>query len=84
MPSVPKYPLRGEIWFAHLPTDPAAKGIRPVVIASVDARNRNERADSVLVVPLTTSVRGDAALMFFWQPAKQACSRTPRLARKIS
>jgi mRNA-degrading endonuclease toxin of MazEF toxin-antitoxin module len=53
-------PLRGEIWFAQLPSDPPEKGRRPVVIVSLNARNRHERADTVLVVPLTTSVHKDA------------------------
>ena len=65
MPPVPKYPLRGEIWFAHLPTDPAAKGRRPVVIVSLDTRNRHERANTVLVVPLTTSIHKDIATHVF-------------------
>jgi mRNA interferase MazF len=52
-------PLRGEIWFAQLPVDPAEKGKRPVVIVSLDARNRHERAPTVLVVPLTTSIHKD-------------------------
>jgi mRNA interferase MazF len=51
-----RLPLRGEIWFAQLNTDPPEKGRRPVVIVSMDARNRHERADTVLVVPLTTSI----------------------------
>lgn len=50
-------PLRGEIWFVELDDDPPGKGPRPVVIVSLDARNRHERADTVLAVPLTTSVR---------------------------
>jgi mRNA interferase MazF len=49
-------PLRGEIWFVQLHVDPPEKGRRPVVIVSIDARNRHERADTVLVVPLTTSI----------------------------
>ena len=49
-------PLRGEIWFVQLPVDPPEKGRRPVVIVSLDARNRHERADTVLVIPLSTSV----------------------------
>lgn len=59
MPSPVKPPLRGEIWFVQLPSDPPAKGIRPVVIVSLDARNRHERADTVLAVPLTTSIHKD-------------------------
>lgn len=53
-------PQRGEIWFTKLPTDPPEKGKRPVVIASINARNNHPRADTVLVVPLSTSVhKGD-------------------------
>lgn len=55
-----RFPLRGEIWFVQLHTDPAEKGRRPVVIVSLDARNRHERADTVLVVPLTTSIHKNA------------------------
>jgi mRNA-degrading endonuclease toxin of MazEF toxin-antitoxin module len=51
-----KLPLRGEIWFVQLPVDPPEKGRRPVVIVSLDARNRHERADTVLVIPLSTSI----------------------------
>jgi mRNA interferase MazF len=46
---------RGEIWFVNLPTDPPGKGQRPVVIVSTDARNLHERANTVLVVPLSTT-----------------------------
>jgi mRNA interferase MazF len=49
-------PRRGEIWFLQLHIDPPDKGRRPVVIVSVDVRNRHDRADTVLVVPLTTSI----------------------------
>jgi mRNA-degrading endonuclease toxin of MazEF toxin-antitoxin module len=51
-----KSPLRGEIWFVQLPVDPPEEGRRPVVIVSLDARNRHERADTVLVIPLSTSI----------------------------
>jgi mRNA-degrading endonuclease toxin of MazEF toxin-antitoxin module len=50
-------PRRGEIWLVRFPSDPPEKGPRPVIIVSVDARNRNERADTVLVIPLTTSIQ---------------------------
>lgn len=53
-------PLRGEIWFVQLSTDPPEKGRRPVVVVSLDGRNRHERADTVLVIPLTTSIHRDA------------------------
>jgi mRNA-degrading endonuclease toxin of MazEF toxin-antitoxin module len=49
-------PRRGEIWFVKFHTDPPDKGLRPVLIVSVDARNQNERAETVLVIPLTTSI----------------------------
>ena len=49
-------PLRGEIWFLQLPTDPPEKGRRPAIVVSMDIRNRHDRADTVLVVPLTTSI----------------------------
>jgi mRNA-degrading endonuclease toxin of MazEF toxin-antitoxin module len=59
MPHGGRSVLRGEIWFTELPFDPPGKGKRPVVIVSADARNRHERADTVLVVPLTTAVHKD-------------------------
>jgi mRNA-degrading endonuclease toxin of MazEF toxin-antitoxin module len=49
-------PLRGEIWYVKLATDPHDKAERPVVIVSLDARNRHERANTVLVAPLTGSI----------------------------
>ena len=52
-------PQRGEIWFVKLHVDPPDKGLRPVLIISVDARNRHERASTVLAVPLTTSIHRD-------------------------
>lgn len=55
-----RFPLRGEIWFVQLYVDPPEKGRRPVVVVSLDARNRHERADTVLVIPLTTSIHKGA------------------------
>jgi mRNA-degrading endonuclease toxin of MazEF toxin-antitoxin module len=49
-------PSRGEIWYVKLLTDPADKSPRPVVIVSLDARNRHPGASTVLVAPLTGSV----------------------------
>ena len=49
-------PLRGEIWFVKLPTDPPDKDARPVIIVSLDSRNRHPAANTVLVAPLTGSV----------------------------
>ena len=65
MPPTPRIPLRGEIWFVQLPVDPPEKGRRPVVIVSLDARNRHERADTVLVVPLTTSIHKESPTHVF-------------------
>ena|SRR5436190_21113629 len=49
-------PLRGEIWYVKLPTDPPDKANRPVVIVSLDARNRHPGINTVLVAPLTGSI----------------------------
>ncbi len=65
MPPLERTPQRGEIWFVQLYPDPAGKGRRPVVVVSLDARNRHERADTVLVVPLTTSVHKNAPTHVF-------------------
>lgn len=65
MPTTSRSPLRGEIWFVQLPIDPPGKGRRPVVIVSLDARNRHERADTILVVPLTTSVHKESPTHVF-------------------
>ncbi len=57
MPALSKpIPRRGEIWFVKLHVDPPDKGLRPVLIVSLDARNRHERAETVLAIPLTTSI----------------------------
>src|ERR1700761_2809061 len=54
--SLPK-PRQGEIWYVKLPTDPASYTGRPVVVVSSNARNMNERATTVLIVPLSTTLR---------------------------
>jgi len=51
-----RYPLRGEIWWTHFPTDPPDKGRRPVVVVSPDGRNCHPRSNTVLVIPLSTSI----------------------------
>jgi mRNA interferase MazF len=65
VPPMKEFPRRGEIWFVQLPTDPPTKGKRPVVIVSLDGRNRHEHADTVMVVPLTTSVHKEVATRVF-------------------
>lgn len=49
-------PLRGEIWWAHFATDEQGKN-RPAVIVSTNARNTHPRADTVLAIPLSTSIQ---------------------------
>src|SRR5438270_459032 len=46
------FPRRGEIWLVDFPDDPKS---RPALIVSLDARN--ELANSVLAVPITTNLR---------------------------
>jgi mRNA interferase MazF len=46
------FPRRGEIWLVDFPDDPK---LRPALIVSSDARN--EFANSVLAVPITTNLR---------------------------
>jgi len=58
-------PLRGEIWFVQLYTDPPGKGRRPVIIISLDARNRHEKADTVLAIPISTSVHKNVPFHLF-------------------
>ena len=53
----PPQPRRGEIWFVRMPSDPSDKGARPVVVVSLEARNQHPRASTVLVVPLSTTLR---------------------------
>ncbi len=55
-PPLPQ-PRRGEIWFLRFPSDPVGKAARPVVIVSLDARNLHPRATTVLVVPLSTTLK---------------------------
>jgi mRNA-degrading endonuclease toxin of MazEF toxin-antitoxin module len=65
VPAPRRSPRRGEIWFVQLAADPPGKGRRPVVVVSLDVRNRHERADTVLVVPLTTSIHKDVQTHVF-------------------
>jgi mRNA-degrading endonuclease toxin of MazEF toxin-antitoxin module len=57
MPPSIRLPKRGEIWWTNFPADPPDKGKRPVIIVSPDGRNQHPRATSVLVIPLSTSIR---------------------------
>ena len=46
------FPKRGEMWWVSFPDDPQ---VRPALVVSTDARN--EFANSVLAVPVTTNLR---------------------------
>ncbi len=76
----PKMPLRGEIWFAQLYSDPPKKGRRPVIIVSVDARNRHERVNTVLAVPLSTRIHKDFSVHLFL-PAGETGLQSDSIAR---
>lgn len=80
MAAAQRTPLRGEIWFVQLHVDPPEKGRCPVVIVSLDARNRHERADTVLVVPLTTSIHKESPTHIFL-PAGETGLRTDSAAK---
>jgi mRNA interferase MazF len=57
--------MRGEIWWTQFPTDPPEKGRRPAIVVSANGRNSNPRANTVLVIPLSTSIHkvGPAQLL---------------------
>lgn len=46
------FPRRGEVWLVDFPDDPK---LRPALIVSTDVRN--ELANSILAVPVTTNMR---------------------------
>jgi mRNA-degrading endonuclease toxin of MazEF toxin-antitoxin module len=73
-------PLRGEIWLAELYVDPPEKGKRPVIIVSVDARNRHERVTTVLAIPLSTSVHKGFPVHLFL-PAGETGLQSDSIAR---
>ncbi|MGB7985742.1 MAG: type II toxin-antitoxin system PemK/MazF family toxin [Terracidiphilus sp.] len=60
-----RYPLRGEIWWTHFPTDPPDKGRRPVIVVSTDGRNCHPRSLTVLVIPLSTSIHKSGPAQLF-------------------
>jgi mRNA interferase MazF len=73
MPEV-VFPRRGEIWLVDFPDDAKA---RPALIVSPDARN--QFANSVLGVPITTNLRG--APTHFLLPAGQGGLSHDSMAR---
>jgi mRNA-degrading endonuclease toxin of MazEF toxin-antitoxin module len=72
-----RLPLRGEIWWVKLPTEPPDKNRRTVVVVSSDGRNRHPRANTVLVVPLSTSIHKESPTHTLLQPGetglREAC-----------
>jgi mRNA-degrading endonuclease toxin of MazEF toxin-antitoxin module len=55
-------PSQGEIWVIKLPTEPADKGRRYVVVVSSDAQNHHPRASTVVIVPVGTTLRQNSCL----------------------
>lgn len=68
------FPRRGEIWLVDFPDDPKS---RSALIVSHDARN--ELANSVLAVPITTSPRPGATHVAL--PARQGGLTHDSMAR---
>ena len=68
----------------HLPTDPPEKGARPVVIVSTDDRNSHPRANTVLVVPLTTSVVKNVATHVYLAPGETGLEQSVLKAEDIA
>ena len=72
----PLQPQRGEIWFVKIASDPPEKNSRPIVIVSTDARNRHERATTVLAVPLSTTLRDNVPTHIRLQPGETGLRET--------
>jgi mRNA-degrading endonuclease toxin of MazEF toxin-antitoxin module len=68
----------------RLPTDPPGKGARPVVIVSTNDRNAHPRADTVLVVPLSTSVLKDVATHVYLSPGETGLEQSVLKAEDIA
>jgi mRNA-degrading endonuclease toxin of MazEF toxin-antitoxin module len=79
-----RQPLRGEIWYVHMPTDPPGKPPRPVVIVSQDARNRHPRADSVMVAPLTGAVEREVETRIRLSPGETGLHPSSICAEDVS
>lgn len=50
-----EFPQRGEIYLVKLPGHPRDRKVRPALVVSLDIRN--QLANDVMVVPLTTTLR---------------------------
>ena len=72
--SINRPPLRGEIYFMKLPSDPPDKGLRPGIIVSFNERNRHPRAETVLVAPMSTSIHKQLSTHIFLSPGETGLS----------
>lgn len=68
----------------NLPTDPPGKGARPVVVVSTDDRNLHPRANTVLVVPLTTSVTKNITTHVYLAPGETGLEQSVLMAEDIA
>lgn len=68
------FPRRGEVWLVAVPDDPKS---RPALVVSPDVRN--ELANSVLAVPVTTNLRASPAHVLL--PARQGGLSHDSMAR---
>jgi mRNA-degrading endonuclease toxin of MazEF toxin-antitoxin module len=68
----------------HLPTDPPEKGARPVVIVSTDDRNSHPRADTVLAVPLSTSIAKATPTHLYLSPGETGLEQSVLKAEDIA
>ena len=66
----PRIPLRGEIWFTNIAADLAEESKRLVIIVSPDARNRHDRAKTVLVIPLDMGVQKQSSVHILLAPSE--------------
>ena len=73
------FPGRGEVWLVEFPDDPKS---RPALIVSPDVRN--ELANSVLAVPITTNLRPAPTHVWHCRQAKAGCCTIQWPAAKTS
>lgn len=76
--TAPPSPKRGEIWYVSFPTDPPGKFRRPVLIVSTDKRNSHPRANTVLVIPFSTTL-SEHPLNIRFQPGATGLPETCEL-----
>lgn len=81
MAAAQRLPSRGEIRYVQLHVDPPEKGRRPVIIVSLEARNQHERADTVLVIPLSTSIHKSDHPTHLFLPAGETGLPADSIAR---